>query len=103
MIRTVKSCLTKSVGMTTLSYDELNTLFVEVEAIVNSRTLICVENDQDGTTYPLTPSHLIYWRKVANTPNASHFEVVSTHDTLTKRSKHRGPSVVRGTTYGNHT
>ena len=64
MIRTVKSCLTKSIGKSTLTHDELNTLLVEVEAIVNSWPLTCVEDDQDGTTYPLTPSHLIIiWKK----------------------------------------
>ena len=71
------------------SHDELKTLLVEVEAVVNSRPLTCVEDDLDGITYPLTPSHLIYGRRIANTPNAGHFEVISTHDTLTKRSKHQ--------------
>ena len=89
MIRIVKSCLTRCIGKTTLSHDELNTLLVEVEAVVNSRPLTCVEDDLDGITYPLTPSHLIYGRRIANTPNAGHFEVISTHDTLTKRSKHQ--------------
>ena len=60
MIRTVKSCLMKNIGKITMIYDELNTLLVEVEVIVNSRPLTCVEDDQDGTIYPLTPSHLIY-------------------------------------------
>ena len=77
MIRTVKSCLTKSIGKTSLIYDELTTLLVKIETLVSSQPLTCVEDDQDGTTYPLTPSHLIHWRRVANTPNAGHFEVIS--------------------------
>ena len=58
----------KSIGKTTFIYYELNTLLVEVETIINSQPLTCIEDDQDCTTYPLTPSHLIYGRRVANTP-----------------------------------
>ena len=82
----MKSCLTRCIGKGTLSHDKLNTLLVKVKAVVNSRPLTCIEDDQDGTTYPLTPSHLIYGRNIANTTNAGHF---STHDALTKRSKHQ--------------
>ena len=57
--------------------------------IVNSQPYTCVEDDQDGTTYTRNLSHLVYGRKVTNTPNVSHFEVISTYDALTKRSKHQ--------------
>ena len=78
----------KSLGRTTLSYDELNTLLVEVESVINSRPLTYVEDDQDGVSYTLSPSHLINGRRVTNTPNDSHFEVISTNESLTRRARH---------------
>lgn len=60
----------KSIGRTTLSYDDLSTLLVEIESVVNSR--------------PLT-----YGRRVTNTLYDSHFEVISTNELLTRRARHR--------------
>jgi len=74
-------------GRTTLNFDQLNTLLVEVEGVVNSRPLTYVEDDASGTSYVLSPSHLIYGRKITSVPNDSHFEVISTNDTLTKRAR----------------
>ena len=78
----------KSLGRTTLSYAELNTLLVEIESVVNSRPLTYVEDDQDGVSYTLSPWHLINGRRVINTPNDSHFEVISTNESLTLRARH---------------
>ena len=88
LIQSVKRCMKKSLGRTTLSYDELNTLLVEIESVVNSRPLTYVEDDQDGVSYTLSPSHLINGRRVTNTPNDSHFEVISTNESLTRRARH---------------
>ena len=88
LIQSVKRCMKKSLGRTTLSYDELNTLLVEVESVINSRPLTYVEDDQDGVSYTLSPSHLINGRRVTNTPNDSHFEVISTNESLTRRARH---------------
>ena len=78
----------KSLGRTTLTYDELNTLLVEIESVVNSRPLTYVEDDQDGLSYTLSPSHLINGRRVTNTANDSHFAVISTNESLTRRARH---------------
>ena len=88
LIQSVKRCLKKCIGRTTLNYDELHTLLSEVEAVVNSRPLTYVEDDQDGVTYTLCPSHLINGRRITSTPNGGHFEVVSTNASLTRRAKH---------------
>lgn len=88
LIQSVKRCLKKCIGRTTLNYDELHTLLIEVESVVNSRPLTYVEDDQDGVTYTLCPSHLINGRRITSTPNGGHFEVISTNASLTRRSKH---------------
>ena len=78
----------KCIGRITLNFDELNTLLTEVETVVNSRPRTYVEDDQDGVTFTLCPSHLINGRRITNTPNAGHFEVTSTNASLTRKSKH---------------
>ena len=88
MVKTVKQSLKKSIGRATLSYDELNTILTEVESIINARPLTYVYDDTESISYPLTPSHLISGRRITNMANSSHFEVVSTNNSLTRRSKH---------------
>jgi hypothetical protein len=39
MVKTVKQSLTKSIGQATLSYDELSTILIEVESIINAQPL----------------------------------------------------------------
>jgi len=89
MVRSVKRCLKKIVGRTTLKFEELATLLIEIESVINARPLTYVYDDQEGISYALTPAHLIYGRRLATTPNASHLEVCSTHKTLTKRSRNQ--------------
>ena len=88
LIRSVKRSLHKVVGRAQLSFDELNTLLVEIESVINSRPLTYIYDDTEGVTYPLTPSQLIYGRNVTLAPNESYLAVVSTHETLTKRLKY---------------
>ena len=71
-----------------MSHDELNTLLIEVESILNSRSLTYVFDDSEGISYTLSPSHLIYGHRIANIPNTGHYEVLSTSNSLTKRAKH---------------
>ena len=85
MVRGVKRCLKKSIGRTNLSFEELQTLIVEVEAVIDARPLTYVHDDSEGIDYALTPSHLIYGRKITCLPNGNHSEMVSTYETLTRR------------------
>ena len=87
MVQLVKRSLRKVVGKTTLRFDELNTLLIEIEAIINCRPLTFVYDDSEGISYALTPSHLLYGHRLATTPSSTHYEVVSTNKTLTKRAK----------------
>ena len=54
-----------------------------------AKPLTYVYDDLDGINYALTPSHLINGSRLQNTPNSSHFEIVSTHESLTQRSRHQ--------------
>ena len=63
MVGTVKRCLRKVVGTARLSFDELSTVLTEVETTVNSRPLTYLYDDLEEA---LTPSHLIYGRKLVS-------------------------------------
>ena len=71
-----------------MTFEELRTILTEVEAIVNSRALTYVYDDTDGISYPLSPAQLIYGRRISATPNDERFNIVSTHESLTRRAKH---------------
>ena len=57
MVQLVKRCLRKAVGRNTLTFDQLNTVLVEVEAIVNSRPLTYVYDDMEGVSYSIPFHH----------------------------------------------
>ena len=67
MIKSAKRCLKKSVGRASLTYDELSTLVVEIEAVLNSRPLTYVS--MDDLEEPLTPSHLLLGYRVLSLPD----------------------------------
>ena len=67
LVKSTKRCLRKMVGCAKLSLDELQTLLVEVESILNSRPLSYVS--ADDLEEPLTPSHLLMGRRVLNLPD----------------------------------
>ena len=88
LIRSVKRCLKKSIGRANLSFDELHTVIVEIESILNARPITYLYDDQEGISTALSPSHLVYGRKITTMPNSETFEVISTHQSLTRRAKH---------------
>ena len=88
MAHLVKRCLRKSIGRSSLKHDELNTLLIEVESILNSRPLAYVFDDSEGISYALSLSHLLYGCKVVNIPNIGHYEVLSSSSSITRRAKH---------------
>ena len=88
LVRSVKNCLKKSVGRSLLDFEELRTLIVEIESAINNRPLTYVYDDENGISYPLTPSDFIYGRKLSTSPNSTHFDVVSTSKTLSKKARH---------------
>ena len=59
MVRTVKRALRKTIGRNSLTFEQLNTILIEIEAVVNERPLTYVQDDSCGISYALSPSHLI--------------------------------------------
>ena len=70
-----------------LSFEVLMSL-VEIEATLNNRLITSVYDDEEGLSYPLTPSCLIYGRRRTTSLNDSQHEMVSINKSLTKRAKH---------------
>ena len=87
LVRSIKKPLKKILGRSTLSFDELRTVLVEIEGVVNSRPLTYVYDDEESISYPLTPSDLIYGRRITSTPNAAHYELISTNQSLARKSR----------------
>jgi hypothetical protein len=88
MVKMVKQAFKKTLGRSTLSYDEMNTVLVEVERVINSRPITYIYDDREAISYALTPSHLINGRSISTIPSSQHYDVISTNQTLTRRSRH---------------
>ena len=61
-MKSVKSCLNKSLGTKKLTYDEFLTVLSEIEKTINNRPLTYVYDEL--TEEPLTPNHLLYGRRI---------------------------------------
>ena len=62
LVSSVKRCLKQTVNKSRLSYDELQTVLLEIENVLNSRPLCYLyDDDQDDI---LTPNHLLYGKKL---------------------------------------
>ena len=75
LIRSVKSALKKSIGVSCLSRSELETTLHEIEASINSRPLTFV-GDSLGANLPLTPSYFLTGKLVGFQPETSDFSEV---------------------------
>ena len=86
LVRSVKTPLKKVIGMAKLNYEEMETALIEIEAIINSRPLTYMYDDD--VSEALTPSHLLTGRNLSATPTESTPDVESTADTLSNRYKY---------------
>ena len=59
MVKMVKQTVKKMLRTSMLNYDEMNTLLIEVERVMNSCPITYVYDDKEAVSYALTPSHLI--------------------------------------------
>ena len=89
MVGITKRCLKKTIGRSTLTFEELRTLVVEVEGTINNRPLTYVYDDVEGVSQPLTPAHLIYGRQIVKTPSERQFEISNVNKSLTRRARHQ--------------
>ena len=87
-IQSVKRSLSKNIGRSNLTYEQLSTLIVEVESIINSCPLTYILDDQDRITGCLAPSQFLNGQRICTMPDSAHFEVVSTYQSLTLKLKH---------------
>ena len=67
--RTVKEPLRKVLGRARLSFNELNTLLIKIEGVINSRPLTAVSDDNRGPL-PITPAHLAIGGSLKQLPDA---------------------------------
>ena len=86
LVRSVKTPLKKVVGTAKLTYEEMETVLVEIEGVINARPLTYLYDDD--VSEPLTPSHLLSGRNLHATPSDSPPVVVSTAETMTNRLKY---------------
>ncbi|XP_051168417.1 uncharacterized protein LOC127286146 [Leptopilina boulardi] len=68
-IKTAKSHLKKTIGTRPLTYEELSTLVVEIEACMNSRPLLPITGDPEDID-ALTPNHALLGRALYSFPEA---------------------------------
>ena len=61
-MRSVKRCMRKTIGGARLTYEELLTVIVEAEMILNARPLSYVTSVDAEES--LTPSHLLHGKKI---------------------------------------
>ena len=63
LVKVVKDSLHKVVKNARLSYDELITVLIEIEAVINSRPLTYLS--EESNTEAITPFHLLHGRNIA--------------------------------------
>ncbi|XP_015926265.2 uncharacterized protein [Parasteatoda tepidariorum] len=68
LIRSVKTALRKTIGKTSLTFDELETLLVETEAILNSRPITYIGTDAEELC-ALTPAHFLIGKRITCLPS----------------------------------
>ena len=89
LVKCVKRCLKKMVGQAKLSTDELLTVLLEVEMVLNSRPLTVVS--AEDMEEPLTPSHMIVGRRIMSKVELCPEDdepPLMTSDGLTRRARH---------------
>ena len=88
MVRCFKRCLKKILKSAKLTYEELLTVVVEIEYVLNSRPLTHVSSED--RVEPLTPSHLLTGRRLLSIPDESIVaeEESSDVEILTRRQRY---------------
>ena len=59
MIQSIKRCLIKTRGQSTLKFKELATILTDVESTLNNRPLMYLYGNDEGSSQVVTPADLI--------------------------------------------
>ena len=88
-MKSTKRCLKKQTGNVRLTFEELMTVLIEVEAVFNSRPLTYIY--AEDVEEPLTPSHLLIGRRLLTLPDTERCGegLSSTQETITKRARYQ--------------
>ena len=87
MVKLVERCLKKIVANAHLTFEELDTILIEIEGIINSRPLTYV--DANSLDEPLTPSSLVSGRRpLTKTPFDPNFSLDSSNTSLSTRESY---------------
>ena len=85
LIKSVKSCLKKTLNNKKISYDEFLTLLSEIERTINNRPLTYVYDDI--TEEPLTPNHMLHGKRIGKN-NGTTENVIQLAQTTEKLIEH---------------
>ena len=85
LVRSTKRCLKKTLGTARVSYEELLSVVVEIEGMLNSRPLTYVD---DELRSPLTPSQLIIGRRLLSKEEKTPSKTPPTRSELSRRAKY---------------
>lgn len=69
-VKSVKFHVVRVIGEQILTYEELNTVFVQIEAILNSRPLCAMSNDPNDLN-SLTPGHFLTMEPLTTVPDSN--------------------------------
>ena len=86
LVRTVKTCLKKTLGKAFVTFEELQTVLCEIEMAINNRPLAYVSDDDLDDA--LTPHHLIHGRNAFKQAKAIDFVPTMDLDKCKRRLLH---------------
>nr|CAI5850157.1 unnamed protein product [Callosobruchus analis] len=69
-VKSVKAHLKRVTGETSFTYEDLSTLIIQIEGVLNSRPMSPVSPDPNDFT-PLTPAHFLLGRSMQDIPEAN--------------------------------